>query len=105
MIDAKPDAFAPHVRRNVLCMGSDITLFVCGISFVSWSTILPIFIRHLTFSNLLLGAFPAVRNLGLNVPPILVSHYLERIRHFRRFVLICTIFERIPYLLLALATL
>ncbi|MDB5075884.1 MAG: hypothetical protein JWO42_2063, partial [Chloroflexi bacterium] len=48
MTEHEVDTFAPHVRRNFFYMGGDIALFIGGINFSAWSTILPIFIRHLT---------------------------------------------------------
>lgn len=86
-------------------MGLDIVLFTAGVNFSAWSTILPVFLRHFTASNLLLSLFPAVRNLGLNLPPILTSPHIERLNHYRGFVLLWTLLERIPFLVLGLVTL
>lgn len=96
--------FAPHLRWNLTVLGIDIALFVCGISFSAWTTILPLYVRHLTSSNLVLGLMPAVRNLGIYLPPIFVSAYIERLLLYKPYVLLWTVWERIPYLLLAGAT-
>lgn len=98
------DRFAPHVGWNFSVMGADIALFSGAISFSSWNTILPLFIRHLTSSNLILGLMPAVRSLGVNLPPVFVSPYVGALRRYLRFVLLITILERVPFLILALCT-
>ncbi len=105
MTDPETDVFAPHLKRNLLCLGGDISLFICGINFSAWSTILPVFIRHFSSSNIVLGLLPTVRSLGQNVPPILVSPYVEGLRRYKPFILFATVFERLPYLVLCLATL
>jgi MFS family permease len=98
------DRFAPHVGWNFSVMGADIALFSGAISFSSWNTILPLFIRHLTSSNLVLGLMPAVRSLGVNLPPVLVSPYTSSLTRYKRFVLLITLMERLPFLVLALCT-
>lgn len=98
------DRFAPHLRWNVALLGLDMALFVGGISFSAWTTILPLYVRHLSGSNLVLGLMPAIRNLGIYLPPIFVSAYVERLLLYKPYVLLWTIWERLPYLLLAGAT-
>ena len=105
MSEQQEDLFAPHVRWNSTFIGLDIALFTGAVSFSSWNTILPLFIRHLTTSNLLVGLMPAVRNLGLNLPPVFVSPQVARLHRYKPFVLWLTIMERVPFLLLALFSL
>ncbi|HWE64242.1 MAG TPA: MFS transporter [Chloroflexota bacterium] len=94
----------PALRWNLFFMGLDIALFVGGVSFAAWTTILPLYVRHLTTSNLVLGLLPAARNLGLYLPPIFVSAHVERLHRYKPYVLWWTTLERFPYLLLAIAT-
>lgn len=103
-VDEGGDRFAPYLRWNLTFMGLDIALFVVGVSFSAWTTILPLYIRHLTSSNVVLGLLPAVRNLGLYVPPIFVSPHVESLHRYKPYVLVWTTLERIPFLILALAT-
>ncbi|MGI8858106.1 MAG: MFS transporter [Thermomicrobiales bacterium] len=94
----------PRVYRwNFTVMGLDLTLFVLGINFASVYGILPLFVHHLSASNLALGAIPALRAANL-LPPLFVAGFTERLARKKPFVIGWTIVERLPYLALALAT-
>ncbi len=91
------------LRRNFVVMGLDLTLFVLGVNFASVYGILPLFVRHLSDSNLALGAIPALRAANL-LPPLFVAGLTERLARKKPFVIGWTVVERLPYLALALAT-
>jgi MFS family permease len=84
-------------------MGLDISLFVLALSFASSYGLLPLFVSHLSDSNLAVGAIPALRAATL-LPPIFVAGLTERLRRKQPFVLGVTVFERVPYLIMAVAT-
>lgn len=90
-------------RWNFTVMGLDLSLFVLGVSFASAYGVLPLFVSHLSASPLALGLIPAVR-AGSLLPPIFVSAYTERLPRKKPFVIVCTVIERLPYLVLAIAT-
>lgn len=90
-------------RWNFTVMGLDFSIFLLGISFTSVYGVLPLFVSHLTASNLALGLIPAVRSVCTALPPILVAPYTERLRRKKPFLLGMTTFERLPYLALAVA--
>ncbi len=90
-------------RWNFTVMGLDLTLFVLGINFASVYGILPLFVHHLSASNLALGAIPALRAANL-LPPLFVAGLTERLARKKPFVIGWTIVERLPYLALAVAT-
>lgn len=85
-------------------LGLDISLFTLALTFASSYGVLPLFAHHLTNSNVALGLIPAVRALGTLLPPILVAAYVQRLRRRLPFILVCTVFERLPYLALAILT-
>src|SRR4051794_10157499 len=89
-------------RWNFTVMGLDLSLFVLAISFTSAYGVLPLFVHHLSDSNFALGAIPAVRSCSLLLP-LFVAGYTERLSRKMPFVIGCTIIERIPYLLIAIA--
>jgi len=91
-------------RWNFVVMGLDISLFTLALTFASVYGVLPLFVHHLTNSNVALGLIPAVRALGTLLPPILVAAYVQRLRRRKPFVLAWTVFERLPYLVLAVLT-
>lgn len=91
-------------RWNYTVMGLEMSLFGLGISFASVYGVMPLFVHHLTASNLALGLIAAVRSTGFMLPPILVAGYVERLHRKKPLLLWATIVERLPYPLLAVAT-
>jgi MFS family permease len=91
-------------RWNFTVMGLDFSIFLLGLSFASAYGVMPLFVHHLTASNLALGLITTVRAVGTSLPPILVAPRTERLRRKKPFLLIMTTFERLPYLVLAVAT-
>lgn len=89
-------------RRNILALGGDLALFMLGLSFASQTTVLPAFAAGLGASNLVIGAIPAVMTLGWFVPSLFAAGYTETLPRRLPFVLRWTIWERVPYALLAL---
>ncbi|HZC05099.1 MAG TPA: MFS transporter [Ktedonobacterales bacterium] len=89
------------MRWNFAFFGGDIALFSLGLSISSSYTILPLFVAHLTRSNVAVALIPAIRALGLYGPQLLVAALVERLRHALPFILLATILERVPYLVLA----
>jgi MFS family permease len=92
---------ARNMRWNFTFFGGDIAFFSLGISISSSYTILPLFVAHLTQSNVAIALIPAIRALGLYGPQLLVAPLVERLRHALPFILLATILERVPYLALA----
>jgi MFS family permease len=92
---------ARTMRWNFAFFGGDIALFSLGLSISSSYTILPLFVAHLTRSNVAVALIPAIRALGLYGPQLLVAPLVERLRHALPFILLATILERVPYLVLA----
>ena len=90
-------------RWNYTVMGLDISLFVLAISFASSYGLLPLFVRNLTDSNLAVGAITTLRALNL-LAPIFVAGLTEGLHRKQPFILWVTVFERVPYLVLAIAT-
>lgn len=82
-------------------LGADIAFFSLGLSISSAYTVLPLFVHHLTANNEAVALIPAVRALGLYVPPLLVASWVERRRRALPFILKWTVLERVPFLLLA----
>ncbi|HEX6800158.1 MAG TPA: MFS transporter [Ktedonobacterales bacterium] len=90
---------------NFSTFGGDIAFFSLGLAISSVYTVLPLFVLHLTPDNLAVAAIPAIRSLGLFGPQLLAAPWVERLRHAKPFIMVATIFERVPYLVLALGAL
>lgn len=91
-----------HLRRNVLALGSDLTLYMVGAAFASQATIIPAFAAHLGAPNLVIGAIPAVITLGWLLPGLFAAGHTETLAAKLPFVVRYTIWERVPYLAMAL---
>jgi MFS family permease len=89
------------VRHNFVALGLDYSCFLVAMSFASPTTILPAFAAHLGASNIVIGAIPAVLTLGWFLPSLFTAHYTERLPVKLPFVLRYTIWERVPFPLLA----
>lgn len=94
-----------HTWWNFTVLGADIAFFMLGLSISSSYTLLPLFTAQLNASNVVVALIPAVRALGLYGPPLLVASLVERRRHALPYILVMTVLERVPYLVLAAATL
>jgi MFS family permease len=94
---------SPHLRHNALALGADFALFLAGMSFASASTVLPAFAAWLGASNVVIGAIPAVMTLGWFLPSLFLAAYTESLPRKLPFVLRWTVWERVPFLVLALS--
>jgi MFS family permease len=90
------------LRHNVLALGADLSLFLIGLSFASQSTILPAFAEHLGAPNVVIGAIPAAMTVGWFLPALFAAGHTASLSHKLPFVLRYTIWERAPFLVLAL---
>jgi MFS family permease len=90
------------VRHNLLALGADFALFLVGLSFASPSTILPAFAESLGASNLVIGAIPALMTVGWFLPSAFAAGHTEALRQRLPFVVRWTIWERVPFVALAL---
>jgi MFS family permease len=96
------DDHVPHrLRHNVVALGLDFGLFLVGLSFAGQATILPAFAAHLGAPNVLIGAIPALMTVGWYLPPLFVAGYTESLARKLPFLLRYTVWERAPYLVLA----
>lgn len=98
-----PLGAAPRdTRHNVLVLGFDLAFFLMGLSFASPATILPAFAAHLGASNVAIGALSAVMTTGWFLPSLFAAAHTETLPRKLPFVLRYTVWERVPFLVLAL---
>jgi MFS family permease len=93
----------PNLRHNVVALGADYGLFLVAMSFASPSTILPAFAAWLGAPNVVIGAIPAALTLGWFLPPLFTAAHTESLARKLPFVLRYTIWERVPFAVLAAA--
>src|SRR5918911_37543 len=94
-----------HLRHNIWANLLDGGFFGLGIGFVSFSTIVPLFVASMTNSATLIGLVPAIHVAGWLLPQLFTASHTSRLRRYKRTVLLMTIHERIPFLGLAIVAL
>ena len=92
-----------NLRHNLAALGADYALFVVGLAFASQSTILPAFAEYLGAPNVVIGAIPAVMTLGWFMPSLFAAGHTETLERKLAFVVRHTVWERVPFVGLALA--
>jgi MFS family permease len=90
-----------HFRHNYIYNLLDGGFFGFGLGFGSFTTILPLFVSTLTKSAILIGLIPAIHNMGWQLPQLMTANKISRMTRIKPFVLLMTIQERLPFLLLA----
>jgi MFS family permease len=91
---------ARHFRRNFFANGLDMVMWLLGMSFMSISAIMPVYVRHLTTSPLIFGLIPALADFGWFAPQLFLAPYVERLPRKYPWVMVLGAIERIPYLVL-----
>src|SRR5215216_4144128 len=94
-----------HLRHNIIVNLLDGGFFGLAIGFVSFSTILPLFVASMTNSATLIGLVPAIHSTGWLLPQLFTASHTSKLRRYKRTVMLMTIHERVPFLGLALVAL
>lgn len=90
------------VKHNITMNLFDGAFFGLAIGFVSFTTILPLFVSTMTDSAILIGLVPAIHNTGWQLPQLFTSKKVSSLAVLKPMVLISTVHERLPFLVLAL---
>ncbi len=75
--------------------------FGLGLGFASFSTVLPLFVSHLTDSAILIGLIPAIHVVGWQLPQLFTAHRVAQQKRYKPMVMFFTVQERLPFLGLA----
>lgn len=90
-----------HYRWNFTVLSLDIAFYSLSTTLVSFSTILPAYLHHLTNSNVVIGGLSALITAGYSLPNLLFAPVTQRVRRKKLLILAITPGERLPYLVLA----
>jgi MFS family permease len=90
------------VRFNTVVNVLDGAFFGVALGFASFTTIIPLFVRQLTDSSVLIGLIPAIHSVGWQLPQLLTAGRVRRLERYKPMVMAMTIHERLPFLGLAL---
>ncbi|MGE5250750.1 MAG: MFS transporter [Bacteroidota bacterium] len=91
----------PHLPFNFTVGLFDGAFFGFAIGFASFVAVIPLFVKGLTHSALLLGLIPAIHNMGWQLPQLFTAGWVSRARRYKPIVMWMTIHERVPFLGLA----
>ncbi len=89
-------------RHNFIVNVLDGALFGLGLGFASFVTVIPLFVSQLTDSTVIIGLIASLHVVGWQLPQLLTSNYVARLRRYKPMVLFMTLQERWPFFGLAI---
>ena len=87
-------------RYNFTILTFDGLTFWLGLSYFSPTTILPLFVSHLSSSNVVAGAVPAVIALSWALPQLLGARAMSGITSRKRYIIVTALLGRIPLIVM-----
>ncbi len=95
-----------HFRWNYAVNSLDVIFFMSGISLLSATTILPLFISKLTSSTIPLALVAIISQSGFFLPQLFTSNFVERLHRKKPVIVNLGLFtERLPTVLMVLSPL
>ncbi len=94
-----------HVQHNFVVHASEGGLFIGGLCFISATTVLPTIVQTLGGPDWLVARVPILMFSGLLLMPVFTAHRIERLRRYMPLLLVTGVFQRLPFLVAALALL
>jgi MFS family permease len=94
-----------NARWNFAVNLGDLSFVSLAGSFVFISTILPLYASHLTDSRALIGLVPAIYVAASHLPQLFMARRAEAMGRNKPWIVKVSVFERAPWLLLALGVL
>lgn len=90
-----------NLSWNLTVNVADGALYWFGLSFAAPSTIMPLYVSHLTDSRMLVGLVAAISGAGWYLPQLLTANYVERLPVKKDMVVRLGLFsERMPFLVM-----
>ncbi len=89
-------------RHNFVVNAGDLISVNLARSFVFSTTILPLYVSYLTKSAVLIGLVPAILEVGFLLPQLFTARKAETLDRMKPYVVKVSLFERLPYLVIAL---
>jgi MFS family permease len=103
---AEREAYETQIQRdlrwNFAVNVADGAFFWLALSFAAPSTIMPLYVSHLTDNALLIGLVTAINGAGWYLPQLLTANYVERMPVKKKLVINLGLFtERLPFVVMA----
>lgn len=93
-----------NVKRNFFLNVFDGSIFSFAMSFVSLQTVLPVFVKKISGSDIAVGMIPVIWLVGFNFPQIFISNHVRKLGYKKPWLLKTALVQRIPWLVLAFLT-
>jgi len=90
-----------NLKHNMLVNIFDGAFFGFALGFASFVTTIPLFVAKMTDSALLIGLIPAIHTIGWQLPQLATAYNVSRQPLYKPMVMRLTVYERLPFLLLA----
>jgi MFS family permease len=94
----------PYVKNNFYLNVFDGSLYAFAMSFVSLQTVIPVFIKKISGSDIAVGLIPVVWLIGFNFPQVFVSNYVRQKGFKKLWMLKTALVQRVPWLILFFIT-
>jgi MFS family permease len=95
-------SYKPSFAWNFLLHGLEGGIYMGGLVYVDANTILPRMVDYLNGPLWLISLMPTIMGIGFAIPPIFNAHKIEQLTRVKPLILITGIFQRLPYLVVAL---
>lgn len=92
----------PRLTHNFIMNVLDGAVYALGMSLVSRTTVLPLFVHKLGGGSVAVGLIPVLWWIGFSFPQLLIAGPARRAASKRRLLLQTSLVQRLPWLLLAL---
>jgi MFS family permease len=89
------------LKHNMIVNIMDGAFFGLALGFASFVTVLPLYVRTMTSSAILIGLVPAIHSVGWQFPQLFTARRVAKQKRFKPMVMWMTILERLPFLGLA----
>lgn len=93
----------PVVRRNFICHWLEGGFYMGGLAFLQPETVMPKMVEQLGGRSAIIAIMPALLPAAFALAGLFVSPLVERLVHFKPWVLTFGLFQRLPYLVTGLA--
>ena len=97
------DQVQKYFWRNYIANSIEGGIYIGGMAFLSAESMMPAMVKSLGGPSWLISLTPMMMMLGCVWPPLFTAHVVERLERVKPFAVVSGLFQRLPYLLAALA--
>ncbi|MDD3118506.1 MAG: MFS transporter [Victivallales bacterium] len=90
------------LRNNFRYHIYDGVLYICGICFIAYETVLPKMIESLDGTAWMISFAPMLTLIGSTFPSVIAAGYVDRLPRKKHYIIVSGIIQRLPFFLTAL---